>query len=101
MSIESGGGGLTAIFILPPTGNRNENRMRSDLRLLIAYSSRHFIAVDIRQADIEQNDVGSELRRGVHCPKTIECRIDFMAEQGEHLFQAENRIAIVVNNQDA
>ena len=93
VSIEPGLSGLLPVFVLTPSGQRYHHHGLTPR--LFAYSAGRFVAVQLRQADVEQHHVGPERRRRLHSLEAVVGRVRLVAGQFNSLAResAETRLS--------
>ena len=89
---------LFAIFIAAPTGQGDEGDVAP--AVLLSNQGGGLVAIELRQRDIHQHELRTELRRDVDSLLSIECSARRVAEHLHHGRQAFTGIDAVIDDED-
>ena len=87
-----------AIFVLAPARERDQHRALTPG--LSANASGHFVAVELRHADVEQHDVGMVFRRHFQGFGAIGCRVNLVTVALEQRREAIQGVPVVVGKKN-
>src|SRR5882724_11245487 len=68
---------------------------------MLAQSAGYLVAVDARQADVHQGEIGFQRQRGAHAGHAVHRLVYFVAEQADQLAQHLPRVVVVLDHEDA
>jgi len=87
-----------AIFLVSPAGDGDEHHVAS---LRPANPLGHIVAVDLRQRDVEQHDLGREIQRLVDRFLAVVGHAHVVAQRLQEHGEAVGRVGVVVNHENA
>src|SRR5579872_6878548 len=99
MYIKARGECALPILGLPVPGQRHQQRAR--LQVQCAHACNYLVAVDVRQADVDERDLGTPRLRALDAAMAVRCDVDLMTDEFEQHLEAVERIRIVIDDEDA
>ena len=97
MDVKPGSGRPRAIFRLAVSGQRHQKNVRAAGR---ANAAGHFVAVEARQADVDQRDLRMRGNGALHTLLSIHGGVDAMSLRLEQLLKRFAVVVAVLDDQD-
>src|SRR5262245_65677115 len=98
MLVEAGVDGALLVFLLAVAAERDQSRAIAQLR---ADLPRDLVAVDARQPDVDQDDVGLELHREFDAADAVTRLMDLMPGAFEQYAHHLAVVSVVLDDQNA
>lgn len=89
MQVEAGLAAAAPVFLLAPAGHRDDTQRRA---MASAQPLAHFVAVHLRQADVEQHHVGRERLGALKRARAVERSVHNAAQHAEQLGERAGRV---------